>query len=342
MSGLRNFRLAASEVSQIGSALSRPECVLAASDGSVWTCDLRGFVHIAADGRQRLYEAAGVSASVDHDDLHGGYTPNGFAFRPEGGIVYASLGTSAFETMGMDGERVVYIDRVDEFPIICPNFVLRDSQDDFWLIDSTRNPSFWEIVGNKNALFDGMVIHVGKDGARVAARDLAFANECRLDPEEEYLYVPESFANRIRRFEVLPDRSLGPGEQFGPVFDSPVDGVAFDCEGNLWVTEPILDRITVLTPDGEPHCIADFSTEKMREDYQANLASGQLDLARAISNCSETFGFLTSLSFGGPDQRTVFVGNLRGGTIASFRSPIPGIPSIGVPVWSEDIKPLAQ
>jgi len=37
---------------------------------------------------------------------------------------------------------------------------------------------------------------------------------------------------------------------------------------------------------------------------------------------------VTSLAFGGPDLRTAYLGSLKGTQLASFRSPVAGLPPI--------------
>ena len=39
---------------------------------------------------------------------------------------------------------------------------------------------------------------------------------------------------------------------------------------------------------------------------------------------------MASVTFGGPDLRTVYLGSLMGTTIPCFRSPVPGLP---LPHW---------
>ena len=42
--------------------------------------------------------------------------------------------------------------------------------------------------------------------------------------------------------------------------------------------------------------------------------------------------WLASVTFGGPDLKTVYLGSLRGTTIPSFRAPVAGLPMIH---WQE-------
>jgi hypothetical protein len=38
--------------------------------------------------------------------------------------------------------------------------------------------------------------------------------------------------------------------------------------------------------------------------------------------------WMASITFGGPDLRTVYLGSLLGTTIPFFRSPVPGLPMV--------------
>ncbi len=45
---------------------------------------------------------------------------------------------------------------------------------------------------------------------------------------------------------------------------------------------------------------------------------------------------MASITFGGADRKTVYLGSLRGSTLPSFRSPVAGLPMIH---WSEKPAP---
>jgi hypothetical protein len=53
------------------------------------------------------------------------------------------------------------------------------------------------------------------------------------------------------------------------------------------------------------------------------------DMARARGTLAP---WMASITFGGPDLRTVYVGSLLGSTIPYFRSPVPGLPMVH---WNE-------
>lgn len=132
MGWLNEFKVRAESVSQVGAGLERPETALAAKDGSVWVCDMRGFVHIAPDGlSQRVYElSAAACESADAVSI-----PNGFAFTRAGRIAFADFGCRHFGEMALDGKRNELSAALRRIPTARPNFVLRDSRNEYWLLN---------------------------------------------------------------------------------------------------------------------------------------------------------------------------------------------------------------
>ena len=80
---------------------------------------------------------------------------------------------------------------------------------------------------------------------------LAFPNGVAIDREEEYVYLAETYTNKILRYPVYSDGSIGPREDwailpapFGP------DGMAFDIDGVLHVAHYGGSCVERIGPDG--------------------------------------------------------------------------------------------
>jgi hypothetical protein len=164
--------------------------------------------------------------------------------------------------------------------------------------------------------------------ARIVAEGLQFANKCPIDNKGRYFYVAQSFGRCASRFRLGADGSLTDKEQFGPVFDGPIDGIAFDQAGNLWVTQPLMERIVVLPPQGEAHVVADVTNAAALDNHHRAVAASSFDFNIAARWASREFNVPTSIAFGGEDFKTVLVGSLLGERIASFRSPVAGVPAV--------------
>jgi sugar lactone lactonase YvrE len=142
------------------------------------------------------------------------------------------------------------------------------------------------------------------------------------------LYVVETCGPCITRLRAMPDGSLVDREAFGPAdHGAPIDGIAFDAFGNLWGTHVMVDRIFALTPEGELRVLLDDSpppdaARRFTEAFYASRATPELMMA----TCGTIAPWFASVTFGGPDLRTVYVGSLRGDRIPYFRSPVAGLP----------------
>ena len=331
---LQGWQVDRDAISFVGHRLQRPECILAERNGTLWSADARGGVmQIRPDGSQSL-----ITQQVDfHFDLAGdtaksllsGTLPNGLAFSRDGQFLIANFGTDRLEIMSRAGETRVVLDQIDGKPLGKVNFVLRDSEDRLWLTISTRvNPWSQAITPN---LADGYLCLLDERGARIVADGLQFANEIRLDAEEEWLYVAETCGKKVTRLRVRPDGSLRGRETFGPssLGAGVVDGIAFDAFGNLWATMIFADRLIALTPEGQLlELLNDGDTEGTKA-FEAAFASGEPVAFDVLMRCGgKICPWMASVTFGGHDLSSVYLGGLRSSSIPVFRSPVAGLPMV--------------
>lgn len=326
------FTVTKADISYVGHDLQRPECILAERDGSLWAADARsGVMHIRPDGTQELiaqsHANAFASATDEATRFTQGTLPNGLAFARDGSIYISNFGTDCLELMKRDGETTVLIDSVDGQPIGKVNFVLRDTKDRLWVTVSTQIRNWMEAASRR--VEDGSVLLVDGDTVRTVATGIAFTNEIRLDAKEEWLYVVETTGRRITRFKVADDGSLSERQTFGPEDHGAfIDGIAFDAHGNLWGTHVMTDRIFAITPDGELRIILDDdnpeASRRLIDAFDRGEATPELMLAAGGTIAP----WFASVTFGGPDLKTVYIGSLRGTRIPCFRSPVAGLPMV--------------
>lgn len=328
---LDGFTVDPSSIAYLGEGLQRPECILAERDGSLWAADARGgVVHIRPDGSQRLVaQHAGTAFAQAPDEetrFVAGTLPNGLAFARNGDIVISNFGTDRLEVMTRDGETRVLVDTIDGEPIGKVNFVLRDSRDRLWLTVSTRTRNWMRAMSPEIA--DGFIALYDRGVLRIVADGFRFTNEIRFDAKEEWLYVVETCGRRVTRLRALSDGSLAEREVFGPSDHGAfIDGIAFDAHGNLWGTHVMTDRIFAITPEGELRILLDDdggspAGRALMAAFERDEATPELMLA-----CGGTIApWFASITFGGPDLRTVHIGSLRGSRIPYFRSPVAGLP----------------
>lgn len=337
---LDGFEVDRAAIRTIGRDLQRPECILAERDGTLWAADARGGVmRIAPDGTQqfvgqrvdeRFATAAADTADAFEAKFTQGTLPNGLAFAADGSILIANFGTDRLELMTRDGRTRTLYDRIDGKPIGKVNFVLRDSKQRLWLTVSTRVNPWTKAAATR--VRDGYIAVVDEHGLRVVADGFHFTNEVRLDAAEQWLYVVETTGPHITRMR-LDERAGGvrlvDREVFGPShLGGYPDGIAFDAHGNLWCTLVMVDKLVALTPQGDLRVLLDDGDPDASRNLLAKMAAGEVsadDMARARGTVAP---WMASITFGGPDLRTVYVGSLLGTTIPYFRSPVPGLPMV--------------
>lgn len=330
---LDGFVVDPARIRYVGEGLQRPECILAERDGSLWAADARGGVmHIRPDGTQGLVaqraETGFAEAADEAARYVSGTLPNGLAFASNGDFLISNFGTDRLERMTRAGETRVIADTLDGQPIGKVNFVLRDSQDRIWLTISTRTKNWMRAMSP--AIRDGFVALYDKGRLRIVADGFAFTNEIRLDAREEWLYVAETCARRVTRLRVRADGELTDRETFGPEDHGAfIDGIAFDAHGNLWGTHVMTDRIFAITPDGDLRILLDddrgsVAGRALMAAFAQDAATPDLMLAAGGTIAP----WFASVTFGGPDLRTVYVGSLRGTRIPCFRSPVAGLPMV--------------
>lgn len=290
MRDIADFRLGANDINHVGADLSRPECVLTQTDGTLFVSDNRGGVmRIAADGCQTLIGAMGGD-------------PNGLAMDREGTIHVANIGDGRLYRLHQDGRSEVALEQFDGKRLGAVNFAYIDAADRLWITISTVTEPRSEAIRQPRP--DGYILRHDSDGWRRIADGFHFTNEIRIDAAGRFLYVAESAVGAIARLELRADGSVGEPQSFGPrpLFEGAiVDGIAFDAAGNLWVTEISRNALLVLKPDG--------TSVTIFEDRDG-----------------ACLHFPTSIAFGGADLRTAYIGSLRMNRLACFRAPFPGLP----------------
>jgi sugar lactone lactonase YvrE len=331
---LKGWQVDRAQIQTIGKDLQRPECILAQRDGSLLVADARGGVtRIDADGGQRLIvpTRAGDRAAQDGFEdryvMAKGSLPNGLALMENGDILIANWGTDSVELMTREGTLRTLYSEIDGRPIGKANFVMRDSKGRVWLTVTTRMVPWTDSINA--GVLDGYIALMDDKGIRIVAEGFGGTNEIRFDANEEWLYVVESNARRISRLRVADDGALYGREVYGPSeLEGFPDGFAFDAHGNLWITLIMSDKLIALTPEGEVLTLLDDGNPEATARLNRHFADKTLTPEIMQAAKGTLAPWMASLTFGGPDLRTVYLGSLMGTTIPCFRSPVPGLPLI--------------
>ena len=329
-----DFEIDKSAIQYVGRDLARPECILAEPDGALWAADARGGVtRIDPDGSQQLItqqrsEHFGKAADEAARFLTG-TLPNGLAFAANGDILISNFGTDCLEIMSRDGATRVLADSIDGEPIGKVNFVLRDSKDRIWITVTTRIKNWMHAL--RTDLADGYVARYIDGKFHIVADGFHFTNEIRFDAKEEWLYVVETTGGCVSRLRIDQKGELSNREIFGPTRlgkGAWPDGIAFDSYGNLWGTMVYSDKLFVLTPEGDLKVLLDEGDPAKVDALERQFFEGNVTEDVLFATGQGIAPWMASVTFGGPDLQTAYIGSLKGKRIPSFRPPAPGLPMV--------------
>jgi gluconolactonase len=328
------FRVEKKDIGFVGENLKTPECVLCEKDGTLWVSDARGGVtKLLPNGRQAfIRQTRATLYGTRGPDLEKSI-PNGMAIAENGDILVANYGTSQFEITRRNGETRVVYDSIDGHRLGEVNFIYRDSRKRLWFTIATMKLNWIDGLYPDGA--DGYVGLIDEKGIRMVADGFCYTNEVRLDEKEEYLYVVETGRKRISRLRVQPDGSLNNREVFGPSDLGPAgfpDGIAFDEYGNLWGTCVWSEKVFAITPEGDLRTVYEDGNPNAVAELEKSYKEHSLTDEK-MKKCESTLTpWMTSVAFGSPDLKTVYIGSYTGTRIACFRSPVAGRPMVH---WNE-------
>jgi sugar lactone lactonase YvrE len=306
----------ATDLAQIGSGLNRPECVLAARDGSLYTGDWTlGIARTAADGT--------TGPAVEADLIAQGFLPNGIALMPDGDFLFANLGEAGgIWRVGPRGEARPFATAVEDRPIPPANFVLVDG-DRVWVTVSASTRKHEHFTAEEKT---GQILLVQDGNVSVAADGLTWTNEIRISPDGRHLFVNETFACRTTRFDLAADGTLTHPRQLTYPGGTFPDGMAFDAEGALWIACVVSNRLIRLAPDMTWTILFEDIDPGALEAIAAAHAKGLLTRDMIVQSRGSRVSNLSSLAFGGPGLMTLYLGGLGIDAVQVLRTPVAGMP----------------
>lgn len=303
----------------VGADLDRPECVLCNAAGDCFVADWRGGVTcIRADGSQVRFTGAAPGGRV--------LKPNGIALRKDGSFLIADLSpeSGGVFVLARDGQVRPLVERIDGVDLPPTNFVVEDRDGRVWITVSTRRVP--RVLAARPDVADGFIAVLDAKGARIVADGLGYTNEVALSPDGRWLHVNETFGRRMSRFPVRADGSLGARETvtaFGHgIFP---DGIAFDVDGDAWVTSVVSNRVLRVAPDGSFDVVLEDVDADWLDEVEHAWRIGALTRAHLDTSRGRRLKNVSSLAFGGPDRRTAVLGCLQGDRLECFRAPVAGL-----------------
>ena len=252
-------------------------------------------------GPDGMLYAGGEAGQVYRIDLdtaavHEVGTTNGFnlglCLDAEANIYVCDAGTRVVHRMTGAGDVSAYATGPADGAFVNPNYPVFDDDGNLYVTDSGR----WRRG-------DGAVYVVRPGGAveRVGTGLTEFPNGAALDPTGSLLYVALSTLPGVARLPVLGGVATGDAEVVVELPGTVPDGLAFDVEGNLYVSCYAPDVIYRWTPDG--------ALDTLVADWEhVTLASP------------------TNVTFAGRDRMTLVTANLGRWHLSKATMPIAGLP----------------
>ncbi len=307
---------AAALLEPLGRDLQRPECVLGSRTGDVFVSDWRGGVTmLRRDGSQQTWIGRAGTFEL---------RPNGIALTRDGTFLIAHLGdTGGIWELERDGRLTPRLTEVDGLPLPPTNFVTVDERGRTWISVSTRRSPRQRAW--RADVADGFIVLLDERGARIVADGLHYTNEVRPDPSGEWLYAVETFGRRLVRFPVRADGELGTRETVITLGDGCFpDGFAFDETGGIWITSLVSNRLLRLRPDGRLETVIEELDQEFVSRTERAFAAGAMSAEHLGPIPGTRLQHVTSVAFGGPDLRSVYLGSLHNTCIHRFRAPVAG------------------
>ncbi|MEU4396704.1 SMP-30/gluconolactonase/LRE family protein [Kribbella sp. NPDC023855] len=223
-------------------------------DGGRW---LEGPVYVPA-WRSLVFSDIPNDRMLRWDELSGtvsvfrqpaGYT-NGNTLDAQGRLISCEQGNRRVTRTEADGSITVLASHLDGRRLNSPNDVVVRRDGSIWFTDPPYGiTSNYEGHAAEQELDGCNVYRLSPDNAEltVVADDFVRPNGLAFSLDESQLYVVDTPAKHIRRFEVKGDRLVG-GEVFAPCQAGMFDGIRLDATGRVWAATH--EGVHCFDPDG--------------------------------------------------------------------------------------------
>jgi gluconolactonase len=270
-------------LTNVGFAFDHPEAVAWGPDGRVYAGGEAGQLYRFALEGGALEEIARVE---------GGFLL-GLAHDAAGNTYACDDRSRCVHRIAPNGDITPYSSGNAEQSMRVPNYPVFDEQGSLYVSDSgtwgARDGFIWKIAagGTEAEIWD-----------RKAS---GFTNGMCLSADGRLLYVVESCPPLVSRIAINPDGSAGERTVVVEFPRQVPDGLAFDTDGNLYISLYNPNIIYRLSPRGELLTLFD--------DWE------QLMLVAP-----------TNIAFGGPEMRDLIIASVCGWSVHTAKVAVPGLP----------------
>lgn len=269
-------------LSNVGFAFDHPEAVAWGPDGRAYAGGEAGQLYRFALEGGGLEEVTRIDGGFLLGLAHDG-DANTYACNDRSGCVHR---------ITSDGKVTVYADGNAEQKMRVPNYPVFDDSGNLYVSDSGtwggRDGFIWKVApGGKAEIWDRQAN--------------GFTNGMCLSADGRFLYVVESCPPLISRIAITSDGSAGERSVVVELPRQVPDGIAFDMNGDLYISLYNPNIIYRLTATGKLITLYD--------DWE------QLMLVAP-----------TNIAFGGSDMKTLIIASLCGWSVHTAPMAVPGLP----------------
>jgi gluconolactonase len=247
-------------------------------------------------------------------ELPEGTIPNGTVIDDNGDYIYCCLGRKAMMRLTPSGKVSMVADHAGGVPLLIPNFCTHDADGNLFVSVTSTKRDFSRVFEEvMNPEPNGALVVLRTNGSsELVADGLWLANGTAIDPAEEAVYVLQSGARDLVRVPLRKGGGFGKPEVYSKDFPGIPDGLAFDVEGNCYVTcifnhkKDADGKISLVACNQIIKVDRNGCWEPLIEDH-----SGKIEHP---SNCA----------FGGTDMKRLYIANMEADHFAYADLDTPG------------------
>lgn len=155
-------------------------------------------------------------------------------------------GLSSLQRVDRMGRLLSTWNQADGRKLETPNFSVFDKEGNLYFSDSGS----W---GKEN----GCIFRLRASGVlEYFSGPYAFPNGLALSADGRFLYIAQSLKDNVLALEILPNGSAGDARIYAEGLNKVPDGMAFDAEGNLYVTCYATHNLYRVSPSGTVDLLA--------------------------------------------------------------------------------------
>ncbi|CTQ53148.1 Gluconolactonase [Roseibium album] len=316
----------------LGHGMSRPESVLTTKNGDVFASHKsRGIVRICPDGKQYYL--------AEHT-LHEGVpiVPNGIALMRDGSFLLANI-SDAGGLLKLDRNGVSLFHACSSGGTAPPvNYVCVDPFGRVWFtVSSTLSP---RSLAYRRDVMNGYVGFIEDGEMHIVLEGLHYTNEICLDFERGWLYVAETFAQKISRVPLTREGVAGEKEDFVLLPKGAfVDGIELDGEGGLIAACIVSNELFRISPDGNIATVLSERDTQWVAEVERALDKEVMGRPHFDTAPTKMLRNVSSSAFLGEKLDRLVCGNLLGDRLPVLKAPVKGRAPVHwhvhVPLWGE-------